>query len=138
MTRILSNAATLAMAVALIAGSAAAQARGAIEGQWRNAKGSVVVKVDQCGEAWCATVVDASAKAKASARRGGTPQLVGTQILSGVRPTGSGLYRGRAFDPKRNLRAAATIRFVNDTTIVIKGCLVSGIICKEQRWTKIG
>ena len=116
----------------------AASARG-LEGQWRNPKGSVVVKVAPCGgDAYCATVVDASAKAKASARKGGTPRLIGTQILSGVRARGAGVYRGRAFDPKRNITAPATIRIIDSSTIEVEGCVISGIICKEQRWTRVG
>ena len=117
----------------------AASARG-LEGQWRNPKGSVVVKVTTCdgGTAYCATVIDASDKAKASARRGGTPRLIGTQILTDLKPTGNGIFRGRAFEPKRNIRAPATVRVVGPDTITVKGCLISGIICKQQRWTRVG
>ena len=117
---------------------ATASAKAALEGHWRNPKGSVTVKLAPCGDAWCGTVVDASAKAKASARKGGTPQLIGTRILSGVRPAGSGKYKGRAFDPKRNIHAPATIRLLGPSTLVVKGCVLRGIICKEQRWTRVG
>ena len=116
---------------------ATASAKAALEGHWRNPKGSVTVKLAPCGDAWCGIVVDASAKAKASARKGGTPQLIGTRILSGVRPAGSGKYKGRAFDPKRNIHAPATIRLLGPSTLVVKGCVLRGIICKEQRWTRI-
>jgi uncharacterized protein (DUF2147 family) len=136
MQRILIRAVTL---TALAALPFAASARG-LEGQWRNPKGSIVVKVTTCGggHAYCATVVDASDKAKASARRGGTPRLIGTQILSDLKPTGNGTYKGRAFEPKRNIRAPATVRVVGPDTITVKGCLISGIICKQQRWTRVG
>ena len=136
MQRILIRAMTL---TALAALPFAASARG-LEGQWRNPKGSVVVKVTTCdgGHAYCATVVDASDKAKASARRGGTPRLIGTQILSDLKPTGNGIYKGRAFEPKRNIRAPATVRVVGPDTITVKGCVISGIICKQQRWTRVG
>ena len=83
-------------------------------------------------------MIDANAKAKATARKGGTPNLIGTQILSRMRPAGSGIYKGQAFDPKRNIHAPATIRLLGGSTLVIKGCLISGILCKEQRWTRAG
>jgi uncharacterized protein (DUF2147 family) len=135
MQRILVRALTLA---AIAAVPFAASARG-LEGEWRNPKGSIVVKVTTCGgDAYCATVVDASDKAKASARRGGTPRLIGTQILSDLKPTGKGTYKGRAFEPKRNIRAPATVRVVGPDTITVKGCVISGIICKQQRWTRVG
>ena len=85
-----------ASAVVLLAATVpvTASAKGAIEGRWKNPKGSVVVKVAPCGNAYCGTVVDASDKAKATARKGGTSSLVGTRILSGVKPAGADTFRG--------------------------------------------
>ncbi len=135
MKRILAKAALAALVAAV---PTAASAKAPLEGQWKNPKGNVVVRVEPCGaRAWCATVVDATEKAKATARKGGTPRLIGTQILSGVRPNGNGIYKGRAFDPKRNIRAPATIRVIGPSTLVIKGCLLGGVVCKEQRWTRV-
>jgi len=129
--------AKFALLIALAAVPATASAKAALEGQWRNPKGSVTVRLAPCGDSWCGTVVDASSKAKATARKGGTPRLIGTRILSGVRPSGGGEYKGRAFDPKRNLHAPATIRLLGPGTLVVKGCVLRGIICKEQRWTRV-
>ena len=126
----------MALCAAGLAMPAQGIAKTPLEGHWKNPKGSVIVRVATCGNALCGTVVDASAKAKATARKGGTPQLIGTRILSDVRPAGEGVYKGRAFDPKRNIHAPATIRLNGGSTLLIKGCLVSGIICKEQRWTR--
>jgi uncharacterized protein (DUF2147 family) len=98
----------------------------------------VTVRVAPCGDGYCATVIHASAKAKATAKKGGTPNLIGTQVMSDFRARGDGVYKGRAFDPKRNLRAPATIRLIGDSTLVVKGCLIGGLICKEQRWRKVG
>ncbi len=133
MKQILPQAALFLSALALPASAFAQQS---IAGRWVNPKGSVTVRVSSCGDAFCGIVVDANAHAKATARKGGTPNLVGTQILSRMRPTGGGTYKGQVFDPKRNIHAPATIRVLGGSTLVIKGCLISGIICKEQRWTR--
>ena len=129
--------AQFALLIALGGVATSASAKAPLEGQWRNPKGSVTVRLAPCGDAWCGTVVDASVKAKASARKGGTRELIGTRILSAVRPAGSGEYKGRAFDPKRNLHAPATLRLLGSSTLVVKGCVMRGIICKEQRWTRV-
>ena len=135
MNRILLKTALFTFAVAL---PFTAQAQAALEGQWRNAKDSVTVRVVPCGNAWCGNVVDATEKAKAGARRGGTANLIGTRILTGLRPAGDGTYRGQAFDPKRNIRAPATIRREGDNAITVKGCAIAGmLLCKEQRWTRV-
>ena len=64
----------------------AASAQAAIEGHWVNPKGNVVVRVAPCGDAYCGTVIKASRHAQELARNGGTPHLIGTQILTGLRP----------------------------------------------------
>ena len=128
-------------ALALLAASVpfAASAQPAIEGRWVNPKGSVMVRVGPCGDGYCGTVVKASAKAQATARNGGTPHLIGTQILSGLHPAGEGTFKGQVFDPKRNIRAPATIRIVAPDTIAVRGCAIAGmLLCKEQRWTRVG
>ena len=127
-----------ALLAALFAAPYAALAKAPIEGRWVNPKGSVTVRIAACGAGFCGTVIDASAKARETARKGGTPNLIGTQVMSDFQPKGDGTYRGRAFDPKRNIRAPATIRMIGDSTLVVKGCLIRGIICKEQRWKKVG
>jgi uncharacterized protein (DUF2147 family) len=135
MNRILSKTALFAFAAAL---PFTARAQAALEGQWRNAKDSVTVKVVPCGGAWCANVVDATEKAKAGARRGGTPNLIGTRILTGLRPAGNGTYKGLAFDPKRNIRVPATVRVVGPNAIEVRGCAIAGmLLCKEQRWRRV-
>jgi uncharacterized protein (DUF2147 family) len=134
MKQILAKLAFVALAAAV---PVTASAQAALEGHWKNPKGSVVVRVASCGDAYCGVVVEASDKAKATARKGGTPNLIGTRILSSMRPVGDGIFKGQAFDPKRNIRAPATVRLLGPSTLVVKGCVLSGIICKEQRWTRV-
>ncbi len=108
-----------------------------VEGRWTNPKHSIVIEVARCGPAWCGTVVAASAKAKANARKGGTENLVGTRILSGARPVGNGVYKGRGFVPRRNISAPATVRQRGPNVMEVEGCALAGLLCKEQRWTRV-
>jgi uncharacterized protein (DUF2147 family) len=121
-------------AMALAAAPGAAQA---IEGQWTNPKRTVVVEVARCGAAYCGTVVQATEKAKAKARKGGTANLVGTQILSGLKPIGDGRFRGRAFVPKRNAHATATVRQLGADAMQVQGCILGGLLCDNERWTRV-
>ncbi len=118
----------------LIAAPASAQA---LEGQWTNYKKNVVVQVERCGAAYCGVVVQATEKAKAKARKGGTPNLVGTQILTGLRPIGEGRFRGQAFVPKRNIRATATVRQLSDDVMQVQGCVLGGLLCDKESWTRV-
>ena len=133
MKRIVTHAGAL-LAALLIAAPASAQA---LEGQWTNYKKNVVVQVERCGAAYCGRVVQASAKAREKARRGGTPNLVGTQILTGLKPIGDGRYRGRAFVPKRNIHATATVRQLGNNVMQVSGCVLGGLLCDNERWTRV-
>ena len=120
----------------VLATPAGAYAQNTVEGRWQNPKGSVVIEVNRCGAAYCGTVVKASAKAKKNAREAGTDYLVGTKILSDVKPDGKGGFKGRAFVPKHNIHAGATIRWSGPDAMLVKGCVI-GVICKEQRWVRV-
>ncbi len=109
-----------------------------LEGRWANPKRSVVVQVSQCGNAYCGTVIRASDKAKANARKGGTQNLIGTRILSGLKPAGNNRYKGKVFVPKRNIFASATVRQVGANVMEVEGCVIGGLLCDEQRWTRVG
>ena len=117
-----------AVAVALVPAPASAQA---LEGKWTNPKRSVVVHVAPCGNAFCGTVSWASAKNR---QKGAEP---GTRVLSDLRPAGAGVYKGRAYEPKRNITGSATVRQTSPDVMVVKGCAVAGLFCKEQRWTRV-
>ena len=127
-----------AILIPILALSTAAAAKSPIEGKWINPKGSVVIQMAPCGPALCGKVVSANAEARADAREGGTPNLIGQNLLSGFRPDGKGGWTGRVFLPKRNMHATGTIRAVGANQISVKGCALAGMICKEQRWRRVG
>ena len=110
---------------------AMASAQATLEGKWANPKRSVIVYVAPCGTALCGTVSWASANNR---EKGTTP---GTRVLSGLRPAGDGTYKGSAYEPKRDIHGSATVRQVGPNVMMVKGCAVWGLFCKEQRWTRV-
>ena len=121
---------SIAMAAVALGASVPASAQ-ALEGKWANAKRSVIVHVARCGDAYCGTVSWASARNR---QKGAEP---GTRVLSELRPTGGGVYKGKAFEPKRNIHGSATVRQLGPDTMIVKGCAVIGLFCSEQRWTRV-
>ena len=118
--------ATLALIIPSAAGSAQ------LEGRWANPKRSVIVNVARCGDAYCGTVSWASRRN----REKGVD--VGTRVLTGLKPQGNGIFKGRAFEPKRDIAGSATVRQAGPNVMVVKACAVAGMFCKEQRWTRVG
>lgn len=127
----------IAALVAALAFTAPAQAAGGIEGVWRNGKDTVRIRTYACGEQVCGQIVQASAKAQADAARGGTSQLVGTQVFREFRATGRQEYKGRVFVPDLNRTFAGTLKVAADGRLVGKGCILGGLICKTTAWTRV-
>jgi uncharacterized protein (DUF2147 family) len=119
--------------LALVAAPAHAQT---LEGKWTNPKRSVIVRVDRCGDAYCGTVSWASQHNRERVAENGR-RMVGTRILTGLKAAGGGVYKGQAYEPKRNVRGSATVRQLGPNVMVVKGCAVLGLLCKEQRWTRV-
>ncbi len=106
------------------------------EGRWTNPKGSVTVAISACGPAWCGTVIEASDKAKADAAKGGTANLIGTQLMSGFTAAGEGKWKGRLFVPDINFRARAELRMLDSNRLSVRGCMAGKMLCKSQTWTR--
>ena len=124
--------ATAGLVLAAWAIPATATAQATLVGRWANPRHSVIVHVDRCGDAFCGTVSWASARNR---EKGTTP---GTRVLSDLRPAGDGTFRGSAFEPKRSMHGSAVVRQEGPDVMIVKGCAVMGLLCREQRWTRVG
>jgi uncharacterized protein (DUF2147 family) len=95
-----------------------------------------VIRIAPCGVQLCGRVVHASASARQKAAQGGTKELIGTTLLSNVKPAGANQWRGQVFLPKRNMYASGTLR-LSGTLLKVEGCKM-GVVCKEQTWSRLG
>ena len=126
----------------MVATPLAAQAGGgggmlAATSEWRNPKDSVRIRFAPCGQdRMCGVVTWASEKAKADARRGGTDQLVGTNLFRNFKRVAPGEYKGHVFVPDMNRTFSGHMEIRGDSMIG-KGCVLAGLICKQQVWTRI-
>lgn len=130
----LAAAACLSAPLAHGAGSPEA---GMLEGVWRNPQNSVHLRLEACGDLTCGYVIWASPKAEAAARRGGTKDLVGQQLLRDFPRTPGGSGRGKVFVPDLNATFSGAVARVDNQTLKATGCLIPKLICKSQVWTRI-
>lgn len=107
-----------------------------IIGTWINPRQSVVIQIAACGQAFCGEVVWASESAQEDARRGGTAQLVGTQVMRSLVVERPGVWTGRIFVPDINRAAKAKLRQERPNELRVTGCRIGGIVCKTQIWTR--
>lgn len=102
-----------------------------IEGTWRSPGGNSIMKISHCGHGTCGTIAWASDKAKHDSRKT-TPNLVGTHLLTHLKPRKDGSWEGKLFIPDMNIHASAKIRRIADAELKVSGCK---IICKSAVWT---
>lgn len=115
---------------------AAVQANGgSIEGRWKSSGGNSIIDIAPCGSSWCGTVAWASAKAKKDAAKA-APQLVGTQLLTGLQQDKNGRWQGKIFIPDKNMRATAKIDVVSSQQLKVSGCAAGKALCKSALWTR--
>ena len=127
----------IAATTALFApGEALAQQDGK-DNVWRNPQNSVHVWVHPCGKSRCGTVVWANDKAKADSARGGTPKLVGTELFRDFKEVSPKVWKGKVFVPDLNKVFTGTGTIKGPDTVVARGCLIAGMGCKSQTWTRV-
>ena len=129
-------AATLAT-TSTLATAAATRLPVTATGVWRNPKDSVHIALRPCGEEICGFVVFASPKAEAAARKGGTPKLLGQQLLRNFKVDKNGIARGKVFVPDVNGTFSGSAELLDARTLRAKGCLFGAVVCKSQVWTRI-
>lgn len=118
--------------------SASAGEQDAAIGTWRNLRDTMHIEIRHCGESVCGQVVWASDQAIADARRGGTRDLIGTQVFRDFRQDSAGNWRGKVFVPDLNRTFSGTIVLVDHNTLKGAGCLVGRILCKSKVLVRIG
>ncbi len=106
-------------------------------GTFRNPSGSVHVRAEPCGARMCGVVVWANPKAQADARRGGTDALVGVPLFRGFTLEKPGVWRGKVFVPDIGKTFSGTVTVVDENTLKGSGCLLGGVGCKSQVWTRL-
>jgi uncharacterized protein (DUF2147 family) len=110
---------------------AAASPASPIEGHWLNPQRTVLIRLAPCGEAMCGTVTWAAERAQQAARKG-ADTLVGARLLNEFTQSRNGQWRGTVFVPD------IKIHVVDDNRLRVSGCILAGMMCRSQVWTRSG
>lgn len=114
----------------------AAQPTPDLLGHWINPRGSVIVETQACGARLCGRVSWASAEALKDAKEAGITSLIGTELLQDYSRSDSGVWRGRVYVPDMGRTFYSTIGIEKTGALRISGCILGGLICKNQIWRR--
>jgi uncharacterized protein (DUF2147 family) len=106
-------------------------------GTWANPKRTIAVKTALCGSELCGAIVAATPRAQQDARDAGVAQLVGSELLRDYRRTGNGRWSGTVFIPDMGRSFSSRIVQLSPNVLRISGCVLGGLLCKSQDWTRL-
>ncbi len=107
-----------------------------IAGIWQsqtNKDGYIHVEIAQCEDKVCGVI------AKAFDVNGEPAEFkyVGKMMIWDMVSAANGEFTGgQIFAPDREKTYRGTLKLLGDT-LVVRGCALGGLICKEQRWTRV-
>ena len=122
------------LAAALSLGAGAALANDPVTGTWRTQPDDgawAEVQIAPCGAALCGTI----RKTHNAQGEYASPNL-GRQLVRSMVPKGGGRYEGEVWRPSNNKIYFGKIQ-LNGNELTLSGCIVGGLICSSQSWTRI-
>ena len=130
--------ATLTISAALCLPGAAMAAD--ITGMWLSQTGETKVRMAPCGSSICGTVTWAKGDPKDSenpdAGKRDRP-VKGIQMIWGAKPTGkANEYSGKLYNYKDGKTYDGKLALQSDNKMKLSGCVLGGVICKGQTWTR--
>jgi len=103
-------------------------------GDWRTEDGSAIIRVDNCrGALWG---VVAWEREPGRDHRSGRPTL-GSAVLKNMRPSSQARWDGQIYNATNGQTYNANVRMVADNTLRVEGCVMGGVFCGGQRWTRV-
>jgi len=117
-------------------------------GTWSTANNESQVRLANCGGALCGTLVwlkepidpatgrPKTDKHNADASKQSRPVL-GVQIVLGMRPNGTpDQWSGEVYNASDGRTYSGSFTMTGPNTAELKGCVLGGLICKSQTWTR--
>ncbi|RED16524.1 DUF2147 domain-containing protein [Parasphingopyxis lamellibrachiae] len=134
---------SFAAMLGLLALSAPAAAQSGITGNWLTEDNRAVIAIGRCGETLCGRITRILVPTEAGQRDVNNPdpnlrnrRIEGSRVLTGFR-FDRGQYRhGQVYDPENGRSYNARLRLNRDGTLRVTGCVLGGIICQSQNWTR--
>ncbi|HEY8383621.1 MAG TPA: DUF2147 domain-containing protein [Microvirga sp.] len=108
-------------------------------GTYLSETGETRVRIARCGGAYCGTIIAVKGETKDvnnadTGLRG--RNLVGVQMISNIQPSGDG-FTGQLYNYKDGKTYSGKMSFQGGNAMQLSGCVMGGLICRSQTWTKV-
>jgi uncharacterized protein (DUF2147 family) len=116
-------------------------------GTWLTGDKKGKVKIVNCGGAICGSLVwmqepndpetnqPKTDKHNSDASKQGRP-LIGTPIVLSMKPNGADVWQGQVYNAEDGGTYTGSFTMTGANSADLKGCVMGGLICKSQTWTR--
>mgnify|MGYP001765744131 CR=1 FL=1 len=109
-------------------------------GVWMRASGTGKIRIENCGSAVCGTVVWEKSPRKdiynPDASKRDRP-VTGLRVLLGMKPTGTpDQWKGEVYNADDGKTYTGYITLQDSGTLKLQGCVLGGLICKSDTWSR--
>ncbi|WP_158812585.1 DUF2147 domain-containing protein [Methylocapsa sp. S129] len=116
-----------------------------INGVWMTEHADAKIRIAACGKTLCGTIVwlaepnDASGQPKTDVNNSDEAKrarpLMGLIIFTALTPDGQE-WRGRVYNSENGRDYDVEIGFLDEQHAFVKGCVLGGLICGSETWTR--
>ena len=107
-------------------------------GTWRSQSGETRVRFADCGGQICGTIVSSAQarddKNEDASLRGRS--LVGVRVIT-MRPNGANAWQGTLYNFQDGKTYNGRMTMPAANSMSLSGCVLGGLICRSQTWTRV-
>jgi uncharacterized protein (DUF2147 family) len=131
----------LLFTAALTLGGGAAASAADATGEWARPTGSSKIRISPCGSALCGKLIWLKNPRNDTENPDPTKRsrpLLGVQIVQSMKPTGKAdQWKGRVYNAEDGKTYTGYIEMPSNNKLKLQGCVLGGLICKGETWTRI-
>ncbi len=104
-----------------------------LTGRWNTEKSDsgswLTVDIQPCGDRLCGIIVELHQAKDQS--------LIGTEMIKGMKKKSETAYsKGKIYAPDTEKWYRSKMKLNDDDTLKVSGCILGGVICRSQTWTR--
>ncbi|WP_417671364.1 DUF2147 domain-containing protein [Roseibium sp.] len=131
----------LLVAASLLAGTGGIALANDATGEWSRPSGSSKIRISKCGGALCGKLIWLKTPRKDTANPDPGKRerpLLGVQIVRAMKPTGKkNQWKGKVYNAEDGKTYTGFIELPSANKMTLEGCVMGGLICKGETWTRI-
>ena len=116
-------------------------------GIWYTQGQQAQVRIGRCAEDFCGTIIalkdpidPATGKPQTDTENEDATKrnrpVIGLQVVIGMKPTGTNKWSGQFYSPEEGKTVSGNLILKEANTLTVEGCLLGGLLCRSETWTR--